>query len=116
MRIHKVVLTNVRSFLQPTAFLFRSDLNILIGPNGGGKSNLLEILALVLNEILVPAFSFSQDNSRIRARRMEPDRLFEDGLEPHFDHRHKPSSIELSIIVGQGDAENISRINAHIDK
>ncbi|MBM3530836.1 MAG: hypothetical protein FJX62_22390 [Alphaproteobacteria bacterium] len=53
MKIKNMSITNVTSYNEETAFEFDDHLNILIGPNGGGKSNLQKILAVVLSQFEV---------------------------------------------------------------
>lgn len=46
MRLRSIKLTNIRSFLDATEIPLSGDLSILIGPNGGGKTNLLDALVM----------------------------------------------------------------------
>ena len=49
MKITKFTIKNAKSFGEETVLNFNSDLNIFIGPNAGGKSNLLDVLNFTLN-------------------------------------------------------------------
>ena len=42
MLIRRIVIENVRSFLNRREMLFDGPISIIIGPNGGGKTNLLD--------------------------------------------------------------------------
>ena len=53
MRIKKVVLQNVKSFKDEVSVEFKKGLNILIGPNAGGKSNLMDILSISLGNYFI---------------------------------------------------------------
>ena len=48
MKIKRIKLKNVKSFKEETEIEFNDDFNILIGPSGSGKSNLLDILTICL--------------------------------------------------------------------
>lgn len=39
MKLRRVRVENVRSFLEPAELLLDGDISIIIGPNGGGKTN-----------------------------------------------------------------------------
>lgn len=67
MRLQELRLTNVKSFRTLTTIPFHEDLNIFVGPNGGGKSNLLDILTVTLRHFFVRPCSLnvSQDGPRV---------------------------------------------------
>jgi len=53
MIIRKTSIENVKSFFEYGETSFDENLNILIGPNGGGKSNFLDILSLAIKSIFL---------------------------------------------------------------
>ena len=50
MHIHRLRLLGFKSFVEPTELLVESGLTGVVGPNGCGKSNLLEALRWVMGE------------------------------------------------------------------
>src|SRR5688572_17159733 len=50
MKVISLVIDNAKSFRERTTIFFKDGINILIGPNGGGKSNTLDILVHILRE------------------------------------------------------------------
>ena len=50
MRIEKIEINNFRSFETGTTVKFKEGVNVIIGHNNSGKSNLLKALGLVLNQ------------------------------------------------------------------
>lgn len=50
MRIEKIEIDNFRSFEKGTKIRFKEGVNVIIGHNNSGKSNLLKALGLVLNQ------------------------------------------------------------------
>ena len=50
MRFDKLRLTGFKSFVEPTEFLIEDGLTGVVGPNGCGKSNLVEALRWVMGE------------------------------------------------------------------
>jgi chromosome segregation ATPase len=53
MKIKRLAIKNVTSYKERIEFHLDKGINILIGPNGGGKSNFQKILALVLTKYFV---------------------------------------------------------------
>ncbi|MBT6274507.1 MAG: chromosome segregation protein SMC, partial [Chromatiales bacterium] len=51
MRLRKVVLAGFKSFVDPTTIEFPSDLVGIVGPNGCGKSNVIDAVRWVMGEI-----------------------------------------------------------------
>ena len=50
MRIRKLRLAGFKSFVEPTELLIEPGLTGIVGPNGCGKSNLLEAIRWVMGE------------------------------------------------------------------
>ncbi len=50
MRLKKLKLTGFKSFVEPTNLLFPGQLTAVVGPNGCGKSNLIDAISWVLGE------------------------------------------------------------------
>lgn len=50
MRLSKLKMAGFKSFVDPTAIQFPSDLTGVVGPNGCGKSNIIDAVRLVMGE------------------------------------------------------------------
>jgi Chromosome segregation ATPases len=50
MRLEKIKLAGFKSFVDPTSIPFSSDLIGIVGPNGCGKSNVIDAVRWVLGE------------------------------------------------------------------
>lgn len=64
MKIRKLTIQNVTSYRERTVFTFENDVNIVIGTNGGGKSNLQRILAPTLSKYFIHQYDFSASTTR----------------------------------------------------
>ena len=53
MKIRSLTIDNIKSFREATTIRLEDDVNILVGPNAGGKSNLLDILTIILRGALL---------------------------------------------------------------
>ncbi len=53
MKLVSLSIKNVKSFRENTTIHFDEKLNILIGSNGGGKSNLLDIVTITIRRFLL---------------------------------------------------------------
>lgn len=56
MRLTKITLKNYRSFKEQQTLHIDGAISILIGPNGGGKSNLLDITLMLLRKHVFPSW------------------------------------------------------------
>jgi len=50
MRLNKIKLSGFKSFVDPTVISFPSNLMGVVGPNGCGKSNIIDAIRWVLGE------------------------------------------------------------------
>lgn len=105
MKIAKIKIYNIKSF-NNTTIEFDKNLNILIGPNGGGKSNLLDILTIVLKYFFFVDYRIERANTKTnikKKRSFENTQLLDEMLKGNF-------SIEISFEVTQEDVNNLKII------
>jgi putative ATP-dependent endonuclease of the OLD family len=57
LKLSNLTIGNIRSFRERVTIGFHEDLNIFVGPNGGGKSNLLDILTITLRHFIVRPYT-----------------------------------------------------------
>lgn len=111
MKIKKIVIENVKSFKERTEINFNENLNIFIGPNRGGKSNLLDIIIIVLRHFFVKFYRVNTVE--------EQGRRFEDigvpnifhpinnFLEKYIGNDQKDLVIEITFTLSREDVNNI---------
>lgn len=115
MRLRRVLVENVRSFLDPAELRLEGDISIIIGPNGGGKTNLLDTTTTVLRKHLLssmtPRSSPTQDNPE-RYEFVSNDMLQNTPLEPHTQGKGRQQLVEIEIEVTSRDLENMESMKA----
>lgn len=114
MRIIRLEITNVKSFQDKVDIQFDPQFNILVGPNGGGKSNFLDILLIILKRFFLYSYSVN-DGMGIGAREIRLVPSF-DPAENHLDKFSadpSESKIEITFKVDAQDIKNIATINQY---
>lgn len=114
MRIIRLEITNVKSFQDKVYLQFDPQFNILVGPNGGGKSNFLDILLIILKKFFLYSYSVN-DMMGIGAGEIRLVPSF-DPAENHLDKFSadpSKSKIEISFKVDAQDIKNIATINQY---
>ncbi|MEG4419789.1 AAA family ATPase [Microcoleus sp. LAD1_D5] len=110
MRIIRLEITNVKSFQDKVDIQF----DILVGPNGGGKSNFLDILLIILKKFFLYSYSVN-DMMGIGAGEIRLVPSF-DPAENHLDKFSadpSESKIEITFKVDAQDIKNIATINQY---
>lgn len=113
MLIRKLALQNVRSFLDREELTLDGSISIIIGPNGGGKTNLLDTLVTMLRRYLLATrypeqISFGNGKT---AYQLGPNHgLTSLTLEKHATAPDLPQQVELTVSVSSTDLANMRRI------
>jgi len=114
MRLRKVVIENTRSFLRREELVIDGDISILIGPNGGGKTNTLDIAVMAIRKFLL-ASPFIQHNptpeNPDRYLIQPNDHLNNIRFEKHNYGKDRPQQIELTVEVTSRDIENMQAMH-----
>jgi len=116
MKIDSLKIKNIKSFKDEVEISFDEKLNVLIGPNGGGKSNLLDIITIALRKFFILNYRIDEgsDNSGPfkNVTRYDPfpqvDRFLEE-----FIGDTSPSFLEVTFKVTTGDIQNIKAIKKY---
>lgn len=118
MKLRRVRVENIRSFLEPAELLLDGDISIIIGPNGGGKTNLLDTTTTMLRRHLLssitPRKSATQENPD-RHEFVNNDMLHNTSLEPHSQGKGRDQVVELELEVTSRDIENMTSMKASAD-
>src|SRR6516164_3772218 len=81
MRLNSIKLSGFKSFAEPTNFLLPGQLVGVVGPNGCGKSNIMDAVRWVLGESMQDVI-FNGTTTRKQASRSSVELVFDNG-----DHR-----------------------------
>lgn len=119
MLIRKIALENVRSFLNRQELVFDGNISIIIGPNGGGKTNLLDTIVTMLRRYLIATPYLEQVDyaDGRKAWQLQPNpNLTNLNLEKHAAAPEKAQIVELTVKVAASDLSNMARIQAEADE
>jgi ABC-type lipoprotein export system ATPase subunit len=117
MRLRKITIENVRSFSEKQTLQLDGAISIIIGPNGGGKTNLLDTIVISLRRYLQSPTYFalepSPENPYRYALRTN-DILNNMILEKHSSNNDKPQHIEIDVEVTDSDIQNMRIIKEDV--
>ncbi|MEH2331100.1 AAA family ATPase [Nostoc sp.] len=122
MKITSITIKNVKSFKDKTKIVFDDKLNILIGPNGGGKSNILDIITIVLRNFLLLGYRIQNTSfDNINFFKVINQYAAFQHINMHqeldkFSGDDGESIIEFNLKVGHEDIENINIWKLNQDK
>ena len=102
---------------------------MLVGPNGGGKSNLFEIIQGIINNILFKHVTLKPNPYRTHighphknlAYLIEPENIDQANitqnlLDRHFSHSTEPALVQLVFYITSQDISNINIIESNKEK
>ncbi|UTL90839.1 AAA family ATPase [Pseudomonas fluorescens] len=110
MKLIKVEMENVRSFIDEQSLSLDGSISIIIGPNGGGKTNLLDIIVISIKRYLQSNYYFSLQPSPENPKRhafTHNDMLTNMVLEKHSNAIQKPQKITMTVEVTASDIKNM---------
>ena len=114
MKIKKLVLENVKSFKDRTEIELDRNINIFIGPNAGGKSNLLDIISIVLRHYFIKYYEEHKDrHTSIIYNDIHREELFNPinkHLEKYNGNEANDLFIEVVFLMEKEDLDNIKEI------
>lgn len=120
MKIKKLIIENIKSFKNRTEINFSNDLNIFIGPNRGGKSNLLDIIAITLRHFFVQFYRVKRGQEAWRwFEDIDKPNLFHpinNFLEKYLGNEAANSVIEITFTLSKEDVENIALLKSYKEK
>lgn len=113
MKVKRIAVENVRSFLDRAELKTDGQISILIGPNGGGKTNLLDTIVIVLRRYMLAsmyavAVPTADDPDRHEFR--TNDALNQMLMEKNSRASRLPQLVEIEIELTQRDVDNISKL------
>jgi len=114
MKIEKLIIKNVKSFKKKTEIYLNKNMNILIGPNRGGKSNFLDITIFILRHFFVGFYRVVQSREKgTTIEDINEDRIFHpigNFLEKYLGNEQSDSLVEVVFIISKEDIANINVI------
>jgi len=121
MRIKKVALQNVRSFRDEVSVEFKKGLNVLIGPNAGGKSNLMDILNISLLHYFIHTWVLRPRTTpggliEYHLDRINPFHPIKEFLDKNLETESQNQKITVCFEVTEEDVKNLEIIKNYKDK
>lgn len=112
MKLNKITLKNYRSFKDEQTFHIDGNISILIGPNGGGKSNLLDTTLLLLRRYIFTSWLIEEPQPHTSPL---PRIVFNDSnsashLQKHADAGNETQTAEITVEVTSQDVISIKDI------
>ena len=115
MLVRRVAIENVRSFLDRAELLLDGPITIVIGPNGGGKTNLLDTIVVMLRRYLFASMYAAPAPTPEMPNRFEfraNDVLNNMVLDRHSAGANRQQLVEIEVEVTAKDLENMLAIQA----
>lgn len=118
MKIKSLKLDNIKSFRDEERVTFEDGLNILIGPNGGGKSNLQDIISVVINRYFLYAYHIDKQTGQLDRlqKNVQFENKEEEYLDKHIDREDAPQTITITLEISEQDIENIEAMKEYSDE
>jgi len=119
MKLHSITIKNVKSFREPVTFNPHKEFNVLIGSNGSGKSNLMEIIYITLRHFFIFTYRWSTERAieglRLRIDRDSTPFGVINHVLPKYTGDTSQSELTLELEVTDYDVQNIRLIQQNLD-
>lgn len=122
MKIEQIELQNVKSFRNKETINLKKGVNIFIGPNAGGKSNLMDIINITLGYFFIYPWRLIQNtaSSGLTVYNLQNKRdLFnpiQQFLDKNLEIENQEQIIKINFQVTDEDLKNIKTIIDNKDK
>lgn len=120
MKVKRFSVQNVRSFMERQDLALDGDISILIGPNGGGKTNLLDAVVVLLRRYLFASMWAAHAPTAENPNRYEfraNDALNQLTLERHTQApKNLDQLVEAVVEVSERDVQNIASMKADAER
>ena len=115
MKIRQLTIRNAMSYREPTTFHFNDRINILIGPNGGGKSNLQRIIAVVLSNYFIHQYEFTRGDEKAEIRPIDlwNKRIIQTTF-ARFHGDAGDQEVRITLLPETSDLDNIEQIGSRL--
>lgn len=128
MKLVSANIKNLKSYYPEEEINFKKDINIFVGPNSGGKSNLFEILQGALNLIVFSRGNLTQNNDygkfdqqyghkpyKLTQRTPDPSNLSSNVFDSHFSHTDQSSNLRLVLEIEEHDITLVRELIAKFE-
>jgi len=130
MKLKSIKISNILSFEQKNnideceEILFDEKLNILIGANGSGKSNFLEVLNKIFKSALIRGCTFSEtileknpeEPNRYPLHQVMTHRDVYHNLPKNYEGDNDLKEIKIKLLLEQSDYDNLAFILKNMEK
>lgn len=110
MKLKNVKISNIRSFKEQVEFSPREDFNVLIGSNGSGKSNLLDIVYITLRHYFLYPYQLNKSSDGIKLMRITAPCGKIECVLPKFIGCENNTEIIISLEITRVDTNNLHQI------
>ncbi len=120
MKINSIRIGNCKSYREITEIYFDNSFNVLVGPNGGGKSNTLDIITILIRNYFLPSYKIQEINQHgTRSFRINQENTFRN-IQQHLDKfsglDDEESIFEVQFLKQDQDLQNIQTIVSNIER
>jgi len=120
MKINSLEIQNCKSFRIETPLNLDERFNILVGPNGGGKSNTLDIITVLLRNYFLPSYTIQERNQggrrTLRINRQNHFNNIQQYLDKYSGLEEEPNNFSIELSLQLQDYSNIETLINHKDE